>query len=118
MKLLFDENLSPRLPALLIDCFPGSVHVFEIELDYSDDCLIWEYARQHGFAIVSRDSDFVELVAVRGTPPKILALQLGNCTTRYVELSLRGVAPQIQEFLLSETGSCMFLKRNHWSVTK
>ena len=63
MKLLFDENLSPRLPApvclphwlpaslaaSLADCFPGSQHVYEIELDHSDDRLIWEYARENGF---------------------------------------------------------------------
>ena len=27
MKLLFDQNLSPRLPNQLEDIFPGSVHV-------------------------------------------------------------------------------------------
>ncbi len=27
MKLLFDENLSPKLPRLLADLFPGGTHV-------------------------------------------------------------------------------------------
>ena len=60
MKLLFDENLSPRLPPSLADCFPGSQHVYEIQLDHSDERLIWGYARENGFRIVSRDSDLVE----------------------------------------------------------
>ena len=104
MKLLFDENLSPRLPPSLADCFPGSQHVYKIQLDHSDERLIWGYARENGFTIVSRDSDLVELAAVRGAPPKILALQFGNCTTQYVEISLRALAPQIKEFLLSDSG--------------
>lgn len=118
MKLLFDENLSPRLPALLADCFPEAAHDSELRMDRSDDRLIWEYARENRFAIVSRDSDFVEIVAVRGAPPKVLSLQFGNCTTQYVEFSLRAVSSQIEEFFRSDTASCLFLKRNQWSVTK
>jgi predicted nuclease of predicted toxin-antitoxin system len=32
MKLLFDENLSPKLVAALADIFPNSAHVHEIGL--------------------------------------------------------------------------------------
>ncbi|WP_341325862.1 DUF5615 family PIN-like protein [Methylotuvimicrobium sp. KM2] len=32
MKLLFDENLSPKLVAALIDVFPGSAHIDRIGL--------------------------------------------------------------------------------------
>jgi predicted nuclease of predicted toxin-antitoxin system len=58
MKLLFDQNLSPRLPHLLADIYAGSVHVREVGLREADDGTIWDYAKAHGFAIVSKDSDF------------------------------------------------------------
>jgi predicted nuclease of predicted toxin-antitoxin system len=58
MKLLFDQNLSPRLPRLLADIYADSVHVREVGLRDEDDSVIWEYAKLHGFAIVSKDSDF------------------------------------------------------------
>jgi predicted nuclease of predicted toxin-antitoxin system len=58
MKLLFDQNLSPRLPRLLADIYADSVHVREVGLRDEDDSDIWEYAKLHGFAIVSKDSDF------------------------------------------------------------
>ena len=58
MKLLFDQNLSPRLPRLLADLYPDSVHVRAIGLREATDSEIWEYAKQHGFVIVSKDSDF------------------------------------------------------------
>ncbi len=45
MKLLFDQNLSPRLVARLADCYPGSAHVSEVGLDRALDVEVWEFAR-------------------------------------------------------------------------
>jgi len=58
MKLLFDQNLSPRLTILLADIYAESVHVREVGLRDADDLAIWQYAKAHGYAIVSKDSDF------------------------------------------------------------
>jgi predicted nuclease of predicted toxin-antitoxin system len=80
MKLLFDENLSPKLPSLLKGAFPGSRHVRECGLKGKTDREIWEYARSDGFVIVSKDSDFLQRSIIHGTPPKIVWLRIGNCT--------------------------------------
>jgi predicted nuclease of predicted toxin-antitoxin system len=45
VKLLFDENLSRRLPARLADLFPGSSYVSEVHLLQAKDSEVWEYAR-------------------------------------------------------------------------
>lgn len=58
MKLLFDENLSFRLPRDLAHLFPESLHVEDVGLDQSDDEAIRRYAVEHGFAIVTKDADF------------------------------------------------------------
>ena len=58
MKLLFDGNLSPKLPRLLAALFPGSAHVRECGLLGFPDEEVWEYARVNRFVIVSKDSDF------------------------------------------------------------
>jgi predicted nuclease of predicted toxin-antitoxin system len=34
------------------------VHVREVGLRDADDVIIWEYAKAHGLALVSKDSDF------------------------------------------------------------
>ena len=60
MKLLFDENLSPKLAAALADVFPESIHVDRAGLGGGSDDEVWEYAYQHGFTLVSKDSDFHE----------------------------------------------------------
>jgi len=46
MKLLYDQNLSHRLVALLSDLFPDSEHVRNVGLQEADDRQIWEYAKQ------------------------------------------------------------------------
>ena len=98
MKLLFDENLSPRLPAALADVFPGSTHVHESGMGSADDSAIWEYARQQGFTIVSKDSDFQDRSVLHGHPPKFIWIRAENCTTREIEKLLRNAAVVIREF--------------------
>ena len=80
MKLLFDENLSPKLPQLLRSQFPGSAHVRDCGLKGGTDQAIWEYARTNGFTLVSKDSDFRQRSLSAGAPPKLVWLCLGNCT--------------------------------------
>ncbi|MGC1273780.1 MAG: DUF5615 family PIN-like protein [Planctomycetaceae bacterium] len=89
MKLLFDQNVSPRLVDRLVDLFPDSAHVFDLELDSSPDDEVWVYARDHGFTIVTKDVDYNELSLIRGWPPKVIWLRLGNCTTAEIERVFR-----------------------------
>ena len=89
MKLLFDQNLSPKLVNRLADLFPGSMHVQSVGLDRASDDQVWEYARLNGFAIVTKDEDYDGLSVLRGGPPKVVWLQLGNCTTAQVEAVFR-----------------------------
>ena len=80
MKLLFDENLSPKLSRLVASAFPGSQHVRELGLKGKTDGEIWAYAGTNGFAIVSKDKDFYQRALLYGSPPKFIWLCLGNCT--------------------------------------
>jgi predicted nuclease of predicted toxin-antitoxin system len=72
VKLLFDENVSPRVVAALVDDYPGSAHVRDVGLRGAADARIWAYAHAHGFAIVSKDTDFRERSFLEGAPPKVI----------------------------------------------
>lgn len=89
MKLLFDQNLSPTLVSRLSDVFPGSDHVFRLGLDKATDDAVWNYAYDHNFTLVSKDADFSDMSLLRGYPPKVLWLRIGNGTTGQVEALLR-----------------------------
>ncbi len=84
MKLLFDENLSPRLVHLVAELFPGSTHVSNVGLASADDESVWSHASEHDFVIVSKDSDFHQRSFVKGAPPKVIWLRCGNCGTQEI----------------------------------
>ena len=96
MKFLFDHNLSPRLVDRLADLFPQSVHVYQVDLAEAEDREIWEYAQKLEFIIVTRDSDYNDLIQMRGFPPKIIWIRRGNCSTAEIEDILRRHLQDIQ----------------------
>ena len=109
MKLLFDQNLSPRLPHLLADIYPASMHVREVGLRDADDIVIWEYAKANGFALVSKDSDFQQRSLLLGAPPKFVWLRVGNCTVVTTEILPRRHSAAIHTFNLDDTKSHLIL---------
>lgn len=102
MKLLFDQNLSYRLPAALASAFPGSSQVRLLGLDTADDRTIWRYAAENGYCIVTLDSDFADLSAVLGSPPKVVWLRCGNRPTAIVEELIRTHAVRILTLAIAD----------------
>jgi predicted nuclease of predicted toxin-antitoxin system len=116
VKLLFDENLSPRLAELLADLYPGSAHVHHCGLGSSDDSTIWEYAKTNGFTIVSKDSDFEERSILSGCPPKVIWLRASNCTSKEIADLLRTAFSLIDRFIREREETCLILGHRHKSI--
>ena len=89
MKLLFDQNLSSKLCLRLKDLFPSSQQVLLLGMSDSDDHDIWRHSATNDFTIVTQDSDFADMAAVLGPPPKVLWLRCGNQPTTAIERLLR-----------------------------
>jgi predicted nuclease of predicted toxin-antitoxin system len=98
VKLLFDENLSHRLAETLSDVYPGSAHLRNCGLRGASDDRIWQYARENGFVIVSKDSDFLGRSSLLGSPPKVVWLRIGNCTTARADFVLRNSVGRLKSF--------------------
>lgn len=103
MKLLFNHNLSPRLVNRLADLFPESTHIYTLGMDQSDDLEVWTYAQSHGFTIVTRDSDYNELLVLKSFPPKVIWIRRGNCSTTEIEAMLRSHLADIQTLASDST---------------
>jgi len=99
MKLLFDQNISYRIIKLLSKSFPKSKHISEVGLQDSTDTNIWEYAKSNGYAIVTFDSDYYNLSLIKGCPPKIIWLRIGNATTKKIASTLEEDVELISLFL-------------------
>ncbi|MCK0510458.1 DUF5615 family PIN-like protein [Aromatoleum buckelii] len=101
MKLLLDQNLSRRLLPDLEHFFPGSSQVQLLGLERASDLALWEFAKENGYTIVTKDVDFLELMLLRGFPPKIVWLNCGNVSSAAVRERLITRSGEIREFLAS-----------------
>lgn len=109
MKLLLDENLSPRLVASITDLYSGSTHVEDCGLLAGRDEDLWRFALENGLAIVTKDSDFSERSVLDGCPPKVIWLRVGNCKSAHARLALRSSFKEIEAFLSSQHDCCLVL---------
>ena len=96
--------------------FPASIHVRGVGLRGAEDWQIWDYARNEGFAIVSKDVDFRERSYVEGAPPKIVWLDVGNAGTEAIQRLLRRARARVERFAASEGSSLLILSLERRAV--
>ena len=109
MKLLFDQNLLRFLVERVGSEFNGSLHVIELGLDQATDREIWDWAGEHGFTIVSKDSDFRDLAASLVPPPKAIWLRVGNASTEQIEQLLTANSQRILRFEQGDQESLLII---------
>ncbi|MFA7270073.1 MAG: DUF5615 family PIN-like protein [Sterolibacterium sp.] len=107
MKLLLDQNLSRRLLPKLEVAFPGSSQIQLLGMKSVADIELWSYAKANGYAIVTKDADFVEMSALFGYPPKVVWINLGNVPNTTVMNRLLDHSSTISEFLASAADGVM-----------
>lgn len=110
MKLLFDHHLSPKLVKRLAGLYPDSSHVATLGLDRASDIEVWDRAQQDSYCLVTKDSDFNDLVATKGFPPKVIWIRLGNCTTTEIANLLQNHYATIATFLESDSTGLLELQ--------
>jgi len=80
VKLWIDAQMSPALARWITAHFEDleAIAVRELGLRDAEDAEIFEAARQAKAVVVSKDSDFVDLVNRFGSPPQVLWIRCGN----------------------------------------
>lgn len=107
MKLLLDENLSPRIVKHLLGGFPGSMHVRALGLGQSTDQVIWDYAKQHDYAVTTLDEDFYAHSEIYGGPPLIVWLKCGNQPNKVIVEKLLHSQKTIEQVNNDPTSWCV-----------
>jgi predicted nuclease of predicted toxin-antitoxin system len=110
VKLLFDENISQRLVALLETEFPESLHIESVVDRGTTDSGIWEVAKALNLMVVSKDNDFRQRALLLGPPPKVIWLDLGNARTSQVASLLRANLERIRAFSADEDEGLLVLE--------
>ncbi|MDF5715323.1 MAG: DUF5615 family PIN-like protein [Rhizonema sp. NSF051] len=77
---LFDENLPSKIQ------FTPSVPIIYVSIlgDSPSDTHIWEYAKEMGLVIVTKDTDFSDRLMLDLSPPKVVHLRFGNMRKRVI----------------------------------
>ncbi|SEA34555.1 Predicted nuclease, contains PIN domain, potential toxin-antitoxin system component [Porphyromonadaceae bacterium NLAE-zl-C104] len=100
IRLLLDANLSWRSVSILKQYFDDCCHVDDIGLSVpAKDTEIWEYAKQQEMIIVTNDEDFLHLAGIKGFPPKVILLRVGNQSRKHIEQLLINMKSQITLFI-------------------
>ena len=100
MKIWIDAQLPPTLANWIANTFSLEASALrDIGLRDSKDTDIFEAARTVNAVIMTKDSDFVDLVCRLGTPPQIIWLTCGNVTNRYLRELLIVTLPDALERL-------------------
>ena len=103
MRILLDQNLSPKLIQALDDALPGLESIYGHGLTGASDSAIFDWAGKSGFdAVLSTDHDFVQLVGRRGPPPKIVRIERCDFPSKIIEQLIRRELIRIHDFLGSE----------------
>ena len=83
MNIWIDAQLPPTLANWISSNFDITATLLkEISLRDAKDIEIFEAAKFANAVIMTKDSDFIDLVCRLGTPPQILWITCGNVTNR------------------------------------
>lgn len=103
MKIWVDAQLPPTLADWLTNNFGlEAVALRDLSLRDARDIEIFEAARVKNAVIMTKDSDFIDLVCRLGTPPQILWLTCGNVTNRNLRELLSATLTRALEQLQQE----------------
>ncbi len=94
MKIWIDAQLPPALADWITETFDAeAVALRDLGLRDAQDIDIFTAAQAEDVVIMTKDSDFIDLVCRLGAPPKILWLTCGNVTNRNLKQLLTATLP-------------------------
>jgi predicted nuclease of predicted toxin-antitoxin system len=100
VRVWIDAQVSPALARWLREELGvDAVAVRELGMRTAEDPEIFAGARHEGAVVLTKDSDFVDLVARIGPPPQIIWLTCGNTSNAYLRGILRNAWPHINALL-------------------
>lgn len=95
-----DAQLSPAIARWLqADYGVTARPIRELGLRDADDPTIFAAARSAGAVVVTKDSDFVQLLERLGPPPQLIWLTCGNTSNARLRELLQNAWPRIIELL-------------------
>lgn len=98
MKFLVDNAMSPAIAAKIREAGYQADHVHEVGIPHAADVAIANYAAEHGYVVVTADSDFSMITALQQrTKPSVVLLHgtLANHPEMHADVLLSNLPPVI-----------------------
>lgn len=100
MKVWVDANLPPALAVWLSQEFGlEAVSAERLNLLKANDTEIFQKAKENNAVILTKDSDFVDLVNANGPPPMVVWISCGNTTNAKLKFILLKQWVRVSELL-------------------
>lgn len=72
----------------------------DVGLDSAEDRTIWEYAKERGLTIITKDEDFQALANRQcSIPPQVVWVRLGNCRKVVLLEAFSRMLPALRDIL-------------------
>jgi predicted nuclease of predicted toxin-antitoxin system len=110
MKLLFDQNIAQRLIPNVLDLFPNSAHVNNLDLSTTSDEALWNYAQSNDFVLVTTDAGFFNYSILSNKTLKVIHVKGEAITTNKLEWVLRVNAESIEQFVSQDPSICLTIQ--------
>jgi len=100
MSLWIDAHLSPAIATWITETFGiTAVALRDLNLRDAEDPDIFSVAKAQKAIVMTKDSDFVEMVERLGSPPQIIWLTCGNTSNARLREILSETLPRTLELL-------------------
>lgn len=100
MVVWTDAHLSPALAPWLHATFGvEAMALRDLGLRDAEDAVVFTAARQAGAVLVTKDSDFIDLLTQHGAPPQVIWLTCGNTGNAALRVILAEGWPRIARLL-------------------
>ena len=97
MIFLIDNQLPAGLAAHIQSQGLDAKHVSAVGLESATDQHIWDYAKVHDCAVVTKDEDFLFLSSTDPSGPVVVWVRLGNCRNKVLFEAFDRILPRLQE---------------------
>lgn len=92
---LIDANLPVALARAIAALGHAAVHVTDIGANDRDDLGIWDLAIARNEVVITKDSDFADIVVMSETRQAVVWLQIGNTRKLAIITKLTAALPDI-----------------------
>ncbi len=117
LKFIVDTQLPPSLIKIFQKHKIDAIHTtYFPDGHLLNDVQIIKIAFEQNRIIITKDSDFFEYFLLRGAPPKILFLEIGNIKNAELFRLIDEKIPSVRDFYLHQKAEFILLDKNKIAV--